>query len=64
MDIVNSVMDLVVWLRLAWVDPRLTWKPEEYGNLTMTWFWIGDGGAGGETTEIWTPGMFAVMTYD
>lgn len=54
-DIVDSVMDLVVWLRFVWVDPRLTWRPEEYGDLNETWVWIGDGGAGGETSEIWTP---------
>lgn len=39
-DIINSVLDLVVWMRIEWVDPRLTWRPEEYGNLTKTWFWI------------------------
>jgi hypothetical protein len=49
------VLDLIVWLRIRWVDPRLTWIPEEYGNFTKTWMWIGDGGAGGETSEIWTP---------
>ena len=54
-DIVNSVMDLVVWFRMVWVDPRLTWDPAEYGGLNKTWFWLGDGGAGGETSEIWTP---------
>ena len=59
-DVINPVLDLVVWLRMAWTDPRLTWKPEEYGNLTKAWFWIGDGGAGGETSEIWTPGVCAV----
>lgn len=32
-DIVNSMMDLVVWFRLIWVDPRLTWKPEGVFNL-------------------------------
>ncbi|KAL7542633.1 hypothetical protein ACHAXR_012269 [Thalassiosira sp. AJA248-18] len=54
-DIVNSVMDLVVWFRMVWVDPRLTWNPEDYGNLNKTWFWLGGGGAGGENSEIWTP---------
>mmetsp|Transcript_19495 Transcript_19495/g.41118 ORF Transcript_19495/g.41118 Transcript_19495/m.41118 type:complete len:730 (+) Transcript_19495:122-2311(+) len=54
-DIVNSVMDLVVWFKLVWVDPRLTWNPADYGNLNETRFWIGDGGSGGETTEIWVP---------
>ena len=50
-DIVNSVMDLVVWFRMVWVDPRLTWDPAEYGGLNKTWFWLG----GSETSEIWTP---------
>jgi hypothetical protein len=53
-DTVNPMLDLIVWFRLAWVDPRLTWDPAEYGNHTKTWFWI-DGNAGEETTEIWTP---------
>mmetsp|Transcript_11402 Transcript_11402/g.25034 ORF Transcript_11402/g.25034 Transcript_11402/m.25034 type:complete len:91 (+) Transcript_11402:659-931(+) len=35
-DIVDSVLDLVVWFRLVWVDPRLTWKPEEHGGLNKT----------------------------
>ena len=50
-DVVNSVMDLVVWFRMVWVDPRLTWDPAEYGGLNKTWFWLG----GSETSEIWTP---------
>ena len=54
-DVVNSVVDFVVWFRLVWYDPRLTWDPKEYGDLSEAWFWIGDGGAGGETSEIWTP---------
>ena len=53
-DVVKSVMDLVVWVRLVWVDPRLRWDPADYGGLDRTWFWVGDG-TGGETTEIWTP---------
>ena len=44
-------------MRIEWVDPRLTWNPLEYGNLTKTWMWIGDGGSGGETSEIWTPDL-------
>ncbi len=55
-DIINPVLDVIAWMRMEWVNPRLTWRPEDYGNLTKTWFWIGEGGAGGETSEIWTPG--------
>ena len=54
-DVVNPVLDLIVWFELTWVDPRLTWEPDEYGNQTKTWFWIDSGSAGGETSEIWTP---------
>lgn len=54
-DTINPVLDLVVWFRLEWADPRLTWNPQEYGNMTKVWFWIADGGAGGEVSEIWTP---------
>jgi len=54
-DVIHPVLDLVVWMRIEWVDPRLTWDPLEYGNLTKIWMWIGDGGSGGETSEIWTP---------
>ena len=58
MDVIHPVLDLVAWMRIEWVDPRLTWNPEEYGNLTTAWFWIGEGGSGGETSEIWTPGTY------
>jgi hypothetical protein len=54
-DTINPVLDLLVWFRLQWADPRLTWDPKEYGSMSKVWFWIGDGGAGGETSEIWTP---------
>jgi hypothetical protein len=54
-DTINPVLDLVVWFRLQWSDPRLTWNPTDYMNMTKVWFWIGDGSAGGETSEIWTP---------
>jgi hypothetical protein len=54
-DTVNPMLDLIVWFRLAWVDPRLTWDPADYGGHTKTMFWIDSGNAGGEMTEIWTP---------
>lgn len=77
---INPVMDLVVWFRLEWADPRLTWDPKEYDNITKVWAWIADGGGGGETSEIWTPDIelwnlesaisdtlgdtYAVVSYD
>jgi len=52
----RSTVDVLVWLRMQWRDPRLTWDPADYNNMTQTWFWIGDGsGSGGETSDIWTP---------
>jgi hypothetical protein len=52
------VADLIVWFRQRWVDPRLSWNPEDYGGIDKTWFWIGDGvGSAGETSEIWTPDL-------
>ena len=57
-DVIEGTVDLIVWFRLRWNDPRLTWAPSDYGNLTSTWFWIGDGGgSAGETSEMWTPDL-------
>ncbi|KAL7503216.1 hypothetical protein ACHAWX_000576 [Stephanocyclus meneghinianus] len=52
---INPVLDLIVWFGLTWVDPRLTWNPQDYGNHTKTWFWIDGGNGAGEMSEIWTP---------
>ena len=62
-DIIGSVMDLIVWFRLKWADPRLAWEPNDFGGLNKTRVWIGDGGTGGETSEIWVPGMFLFVVY-
>ena len=35
-NVIEPVLDLVVWMRIEWSDPRLTWVPEEYGGLTTT----------------------------
>ena len=57
-DVASGVVDLIVWVRQQWHDPRLSWDPEKYGNITQAHFWIGDGtGPGGETSEIWTPDL-------
>ncbi|XP_071946483.1 neuronal acetylcholine receptor subunit beta-4-like [Antedon mediterranea] len=31
----NQVMTTSLWVKQTWVDYRLTWKPEDYGNLTI-----------------------------
>jgi len=57
-DVTRSVVDLVVWVRQEWHDPRLAWNPDDYGGLQRAWFWVGQGsGPGGETSEIWTPDL-------
>jgi len=56
LDHVRGVVDLIVWARLQWKDPRLVWDPLDYGNISDAFFWIAGGsGSGGETSEIWTP---------
>lgn len=35
MDEVNQVLTTNVWLEQEWVDERLRWNPEDYGNLTI-----------------------------
>lgn len=57
-DVTNSVVDMVVWVRQRWKDPRLAWDPADYDGLQNAWFWIDAGtGPGGETSEIWTPDL-------
>ena len=55
LDVAESTADLVTWVRIAWNDPRLRWDPNEFGNLTKTWFWVENGMGGNEASEIWTP---------
>jgi hypothetical protein len=49
-NVAASTADLIVWMRLAWVDPRLAWNPEEHGNQTSMWFWTEDGMGGNEAS--------------
>lgn len=46
LDVTESTVDLIVWVRISWNDPRLRWDPESYDNLTKTWFWIEEGMGG------------------
>jgi hypothetical protein len=56
-DIINSVAELTVWFRQQWVDPRLTWNPDDYDGTTTVWFYIGDWVGRGETSEMWPPAI-------
>jgi len=53
-DVTKSIADLVVWFRVSWYDPRLTWNPDDYGGVEKVWFWVGDG-SGEHKSEIWSP---------
>lgn len=53
--VTKSTVDLIVWVRLSWQDPRLTWDPAAYNNIRSLHFWIGDGMGTGEQSEIWSP---------
>ena len=55
-DAATAHMKLKVWLRLSWVDERLSWNPEDYGNVTSTYF-LATGQNKGEETQIWVPDL-------
>jgi hypothetical protein len=52
--IAEGTMNLKVWMRMQWVDKRLAWDPEEYENVTFTYF-QGHMYGGAEESEIWVP---------
>lgn len=57
-DVMSSVADLIVWVRQSWVDPRLTWNPDDYNGIDTLQLWVGDGsGSAGDSSEIWTPDL-------
>ena len=58
LNVPESTIDLIVWVRMRWKDPRLTWDPTKYDNIDKIWFFIGDGSGGGEASEVWTPDMY------
>ena len=54
-DVRNAVIDLIVWCRQAWEDPRLVVNDT---NLQRVNFWVDQGsGSAGETSQIWTPDL-------
>jgi len=44
-------MDLLVWFRLEWHDPRLEWNPDDYGGLDRAFFTLGIPA----DTDLWYP---------
>lgn len=55
--VTESNVDLIVWVRQRWIDPRLVWDPIAYNNLTSIHFWVSEGIGSAETSEIWTPDL-------
>jgi hypothetical protein len=49
-DVADATVDLLVWIRMIWVDPRLAWDPSEYGNTTETWMWLDKGMGASESS--------------
>lgn len=58
LDVAESTADLVIWVRISWVDPRLAWDPNDFNGLKNCWFYVTDGIGGGEVSEIWTPDIY------
>ena len=54
-DVRNAMIDLMVWCRQAWVDPRLVVNET---NVPSVNFWIDQGsGVAGAGSQIWTPDL-------
>ncbi|KAJ1528529.1 hypothetical protein ONE63_006935 [Megalurothrips usitatus] len=51
-DEFQSTMTIDAWTKMSWTDPKLTWKPDQYGNLTT--LYVAD-------HEIWQPD---IMLYN
>ena len=51
--LLECVINLSVYFRLAWVDPRLTSDLTKYNSMLKAWFWIGGGSLVEETLEIY-----------
>lgn len=57
-SLADGVLNLRVWMRLAWTDLRLAWDPDDFGGLRQVYFVAADVAAV-EGGEIWTPDVSA-----
>jgi hypothetical protein len=55
LNLEQSLLELHMWLRTSWRDPRLAWDPDLYGNVTQTAFNVRAGSLG--DTDIWYPDL-------
>lgn len=59
----EGLMRMKIWLRFQWVDERLAWEPEAYGNITEVQMNAASISAP-EDTEIWLPDIQPYNTID
>eukprot|EP01024_Parvocaulis_polyphysoides_P007931 TRINITY_DN12332_c0_g1_i1.p1 TRINITY_DN12332_c0_g1~~TRINITY_DN12332_c0_g1_i1.p1 ORF type:complete len:290 (-),score=41.24 TRINITY_DN12332_c0_g1_i1:178-1023(-) len=50
-DMSKRTLNVMAWLSLNWYDPRLTWDPKNWNNITQIWFGDSEFNEG----EIWNP---------
>ena len=54
LDDSTGQMRLKVWVRMGWIDQRLSWNPAEYGNISQVHF-LSRHNTDRENSEIWLP---------
>ncbi|CAE7416921.1 nAChRalpha1 [Symbiodinium sp. CCMP2592] len=54
LDDSTGQMRLKVWVRMGWIDQRLSWNPAEYGNISQVHF-LSRHNTDRENSEIWMP---------
>ena len=47
-DNFKGTVDLSIWLRQSWLDPRLTWNPDDYNGVLWTSL---------DSSYVWTPDL-------
>ena len=55
-DVPNSELELLVWVRQSWKDPRLKWNPADYGGINQTSYHARMSDAM-EDGDIWMPDL-------
>jgi hypothetical protein len=53
LDMRRATVSIHLWLRMSWVDPRLSWEPSDWGGVQSLTFIASP--ASIEESQIWTP---------
>lgn len=56
MDVPNSELELLVWVRQSWKDRRLAWNPADYGGIDQMSYHARMGDAM-EDGDVWMPDL-------